>query len=50
MTFTEEVGIGPGHKARNRLHVRSAGTEQIFLSHCSQNKEKVPVRKLTLYY
>lgn len=38
VTFTEETGTGPDHKARNRLHVKSVGTEQIFLFHCSQNK------------
>lgn len=50
MTFTEERGTGPDHKARNRQYVRSAGTEQIVLFHCSPNKEKVPAQKLALYY
>lgn len=50
VTFTEETGTDPGHKARNRLSVRSAGTEQIFLFPHSQNKQKVPAGELAVYY
>lgn len=45
MTFTQEIGGGLSHKARNRLYVRSAGNKQIFIFHCSQNKKKSPVKK-----